>query len=271
MVYTLKHLYYILRSSQQEIDAVIKEIDSYYYYSEKPKKKYGNNQQEGGVVKYRKLYPSYGQLKKLQRRLNSFLYQHIEFPDYAYGSVRGKNNILNALAHRHNKYFFSVDIKDFFLNINHHMVFKMYRDHDFSPTVSHILTKLTTFKGALQQGPPTSPIIANLVFIRTGLQLQQLAAIHNVTFTAYLDDSVFSSKENFEFLVPEILKLIKKDRFYVNNKKISYKKITSEVTGIFIDKNGMLKVNSIINERAKTNSFTKQYVKRVRMASANTG
>src|SRR5690348_4575691 len=107
MIHTPKYLYYVLRSSEQEIDKIINDIDNYYYYFEKPKKKYGNDQQEKGKIKYRKLYPSCKELKKIQRRLNSFLQQNAKLPNYVYGPTRRRNNILNASVHRYNKYFFS--------------------------------------------------------------------------------------------------------------------------------------------------------------------
>lgn len=267
MIYTLKHLYYALRSSESEIKNVIENIDSYYRYLQRPKKKYGSNQTEKGSVKYRQLYPSRGKLKRIQQQFNFFLQQNIDFPEYAYGSIHGRNNILNAAIHRNNKHFFSVDMKNFFSYINHHQVFEMFRRNNFSPDVSHILTKLTTYKGGLPQGAPTSPIIANLVFVETGIKLLEIANRNKLTFTSYLDDLEFSSQQDFKFLIPEILLEIKRGGFYINHKKVSYKSINPEITGLFIDRNAQLIVNSIISNRAKENPFTKQYVKRVRTVS----
>jgi hypothetical protein len=72
------------------------------------------------------------------------------------------------------------DMKNFFPYISHHQVFEVFRRNDFSPDVSHILTKLTTYKEGLPQGAPTSPIIANLVFIQTGIKLLEIANRNNL-------------------------------------------------------------------------------------------
>jgi len=167
MINTLKHLSYILGSSAKELLYIIANIDQYYYNHQLPKKKYGEDQRdEKGNIKLRNLCISRYPLKRIQKRIHSFLLQ-IKLPEYAYGSIIGKNNILNARQHINNKYFFSADLKDFFPNITHHQVFRMFMKNNFSPPVSRILTQLTTYKGGLPQGPPSSPIIANLVFVKT--------------------------------------------------------------------------------------------------------
>lgn len=270
MIHTLKYLHYVLKSSDEEIYTILNNIDDFYYYLRTPKKKYGEYQQEKGKIRYRELYPSKGSLKEIQEKLNSFLQKKIDMPDYVYGSTKGRNNILNALAHRHNKYFFSIDMKNFFPYITHHQVFKTFRQFNFSPTVAHTITKLVTFKGSLPQGTPTSPVIANLVFAQTGSKLVTLAKQHNLAFTSFLDDLEFSSKTDFKFLLPEILEEIKLGGFYINHKKVSYKQKLPEITGLLIDSDSNLTVNSIITQRAKSNPFTMEYVRRVKLASKRT-
>ena len=224
--------------------------------------KYGRFQRDDkGEIKKRDLYPAIGSLEKIQNRLYRFL-QQIELPSYAYGSVKAKDNIQNALQHRHNKYFLSVDLKNFFPNITHRQIFHMFRCRGFSPDVSQLLTKLTTYKGGLLQGPATSPVLANLVFVDTGMKLQQIAEKYNLTFTAYLDDLTFSSKSDFKHVISDILKEIQMSGFILNHKKIKYKTYFPEVTGIFIYK-GALLVHPDTLYRAMVNSRTKDYIKRV--------
>src|SRR5580700_7202556 len=143
MIRTDKHLAYTLGSTVRMLDEITSNIGKYYYYKEEPKTKYGIYQHEkNGAIKYRKLYPSVYPLKKIQQNIHSFL-QEIELPEYAYGSVVGKSNVLNAAKHIGNKYFLTVDLKNFFSYISHHQVFKMFRERRFSHSVSRTLTKLT--------------------------------------------------------------------------------------------------------------------------------
>lgn len=268
MITKPKHLYYALRSCKEELQNLTENIDSYYYYFKKANRKYGKIQEDNSVPCDRHLYPSLGRLKQMQERINILL-QQVKLPEYVYSSAKGKNNIDNALAHWGNKYFLAVDLKNFFPNITHHQVFQMFSYYGFSPTASHSLTKLTTYKGTLPQGVPTSPSIANLVFTQTGLQLNELAKNNNITFTTFLDDLEFCSLSDFKNLIPEILQKIKSGGFYLHHKKINYKEKRPEITGLLITDKG-LTVNSIIRKRAKINPFTKHYLTRVKEAAQPT-
>ena len=260
MIKTLKHLSYTLGVSEQEFAYIITNIDRYYYNYKQPKKKYGEYQRdEKKNVKFRNLCISRYPLKRIQKRIHDLLLQ-IALPAYAFGSVKGKNNILNAREHINNKHFFSVDLKDFFSNINHHQVFRMFTQNNFSPTVSRILTQLTTYKGSLPQGPPSSPIIANLVFVETGNQLKASAKEHSIIFTNFVDDLNFSSKWDFKLITQNLIKIIKSGGFYINQKKVSYKVSRPEVTGTIIRQNKLWPIAQM-KERAKTNPRIAAYIR----------
>ena len=80
------------------------------------------------------------------------------------------------------------------------MVYNTLVEKGFSPDVASVITKLTTFKGHLPQGAPTSTTLANLVFLPTGLKLNEIAKQHNLRFTIFVDDVTFSSHNDFKHL-----------------------------------------------------------------------
>jgi RNA-directed DNA polymerase len=266
MINTNKHLAHELKSSREELYGIPNEIDSYYYSKIQPKEKYGSYQvDEKGRLRYRKLCVSHTHLKKLQEKINKLL-QKIELPDYVFGSVKERSNILNARQHINSRYFFSVDLKNFFPNISHHQVFDMFRKNKFSPSVSRILTQLTTYKGDLPQGPPTSPLIANLVFVETGKRLLDPIRGHEIIFTTYLDDLTFSSRKDFKFLIPTLLQIIKQGGFILNHKKISYKVDKAEVTGVVIYQNKLWPTIEI-KEKALDHPQVVPYIKSIYKAN----
>ncbi len=266
MINTIKHLAYALRCSEHEIIYVASHSNEYYYHLRKPKKKYGEDQiNPDGTPRHRELYPSKKSLKKIQERIAVQL-QKIPLADYQYGSEKGKSNIDNALTHIYGKYFLNIDLRNFFSGITHHQVFHMLRGYKFSPTVARLLTQLTTYHGSLSQGAPSSPIIANLVFMQTGDRLNTIATEHNLTFTTYLDDLIFSSKFDFKGLLPSILTTVKSGRFHLNHRKISYRIYKPEVTGIFIQNERMF-VNDILKKNASKKNLTKRYIDRIETAN----
>src|SRR5258705_3786226 len=136
----------------------------------------------------------------------------------------------------------------------------MFRQNNFSPTVSKILTQLTTYKGGLPQGPPSSPIIANLVFIKTGNQLNNVVKNYSIIFTSFLDDLSFSSKKDFKALTQNLIEIIKSNGFYINHKKVNYKVSRPELTGTIIHQNKLWPIAQM-KERAKTNPYVFAYIK----------
>lgn len=264
MIKTKKHLAFVLKVQQYEFDNIISNIDNYYYEKEKikinedgkPKVDKNNN------PKKRIINPSINRLKQIQKRIQKNILLTIELPDYAFGSVKKRDSIRNAKMHKGKKHKLKTDLRDFFPSINHKRVFAMFRTFNFSPTVSRILTQLTTYKGRLPQGAPTSPTIANLVFIKTGKKLQKFAKENKITFTSYIDDLVFSSPIDFKNNSKLILDIIKSDGFRICYDKTSYGTKTV-VTGLYPKQNYLELTESfkkkLINLKDKTSEQIKGF------------
>lgn len=253
MINTVKHLSWVLKTNQKEIYTIINSIDNFYREKRElkvdkfkiPKLKNGNKQ-------YRVLNPSIKRLKVIQKRIQKNILNKIDYPDYAFGAIKGKDNILNAKQHKGKKYKFTTDLTKFFPSINHKMVFKMFRGFDFSPTVSSILTKLTTYKGKVPQGAPTSSSIANLVFIKTGNRLNDMSKKENITFTSFVDDLTFSSPDDFKDRTNKIIDIINDGGFKISHKKTFYSR-NPNITGLITMNNHLMLPKSFMkkyNERA---------------------
>lgn len=181
-------------------------------------------------------------MKTIQKRINAYLVEHIKMPSYAFGGVKGKDNIQNARFHKGQKYVFQSDLKDFFPFITNKMVYAMFVENGFSPDVASLLTKLTTFKGHLPQGSPTSTTIANLVFMPVGNEIQSIAEREGLRFTTFVDDVTISSQQDFKGIVPEIVERIQPEvprGFKISHGKTSYKSGITEITGVKMLNNSM--------------------------------
>ncbi len=238
MIKTTKHLSFVLKVEFSEIETIIKNIDSFYYQKEELKKdKAGNPKIKNGQIQKRILNPSIRRLKVIQKRINKNILQKLEIPDYAYGGIKGRDNLQNAKKHQGKKYNFTTDLRNFFPSINNKQVFEMFLSFNFSPTVAHYLTKLTTFKGKLPQGAPTSSIVSNLVFIKTGRKLEQFAKENQITFTSLIDDLTFSAPIDFKHKAGFIIDTIISDGFKISHNKTFYKTKNPIVTGLVVKNN----------------------------------
>jgi RNA-directed DNA polymerase len=240
MILTLKHLAYELKVDFSEIETILQGIDKFYYEKVEIKKdKNGQPKIKNGVIQQRVLNPSIARLKIIQKRIQRNILTKLQMPGYAYGAVKGKDNVTNAKKHQGKKYIFTTDLKSFFPSINHRRVFEMYRSFDFSPTVARVLTQLTTYKGRLPQGAPTSPTIANLVFIKTGKKLELFAQENKLTFTSFIDDLTFSAPIDFKHRAQVIIKTIQEDGFKISHNKTNFKTKMPIVTGVVVKNNSL--------------------------------
>ncbi|WP_313189268.1 reverse transcriptase family protein [Sphingobacterium sp.] len=244
----------ILSTDQNKVDSILRNLDRYYYLKSTPKLDKNGNQvfDKHNQPRSRDIYPSIGQLKKVQKSILHKILSCISLPKYAFGGVKKKDNILNAKMHQGSKFFFNTDLRGYYPGITNSQVNDMFIKYKFTPSIASLLTKLTTYKGSLPQGTHTSPYIANLVFTEVGNKLQAFANQNELTFTTFVDDITFSSKKDFKHLIPEIIKIITIDGFRISHNKTFYQTNNPKVTQIIVKNNG-LKLDSAY--RIKIESF----------------
>lgn len=106
MITNEKYLLHVLGVDKGQLDDLLTHLEDYYYSFEKTKinKITGNPQKNAdGEIATRQINSSKGKLKKVQIRLYNFMLKQVEIPQYAYGGVKGKNNVRNARFHQGNK------------------------------------------------------------------------------------------------------------------------------------------------------------------------
>lgn len=238
---------YVLHKDEARVKYIAEHSNEFYteFYRYKTDK-YGNKKKNKPkyLAKYgeywtRVINPPKEELKEIQKRINNYLVENVGMPSYAFGGIKGKDNIRNARYHKGQKYVFQTDLKDFFPHITHKMVYEMYVRVGFSHDVASLLTKLTTYEGHLPQGAPTSTTIANLVFMPIGMILQTIADREELRFTTFVDDVTMSSQTDFKHVVPEIVETIIAGGFKISQGKTTYKSGITEITGVKMLNNSM--------------------------------
>lgn len=196
------------------------------FYSEWQKVKESN-----GKKKVRVINPSKAILKLLQERINKNVFSQIKYPVYVQGGVKNRSNITNASLHKGNKFKFTTDIKSFFPSVTPTLAYKGLKQLGVSPNVAKTLTELTTFKGKVPQGAPTSTHIANIAFLSIDKVINDYCIANALTYSRFIDDITISSKIDFKSNLPIILNFITENGFRISNKKTHYRHIL-DITGI---------------------------------------
>lgn len=190
-------------------------------------------------------------LKRLQKKINSRIFENVKYPTYLQGGIKDENNkrdyVENARIHSKSKpnHLIGLDIKSFYDNIKTDKIHDIYKYFfKFPNEVSDVLTQLTTYKGKLPQGACTSSYLANLVFFNSEYSLVSYFRKMGVTYTRLLDDVTLSSpkllsEQQIGEAIKKVVALFKKYNLKHNNKKTSIEKNKNlkngfQVTGLWV-------------------------------------
>ncbi|MBI5840551.1 MAG: RNA-directed DNA polymerase [Chloroflexi bacterium] len=189
--------------------------------------------------KIREICDPSNKLKKVQRLINKQILQKIPLPGSLYGSVMGKSPKINAEQHKGKPFVYGLDIKDFYPSIHFTRVQKLLLSLGYSSDVASLLTRLTTYKGSLAQGFPTSSTLANLILAPITPRIQKLCNQHRITFTFYQDDLTISGGYRIPNLVNLFTLIMKQEGFTLHHlpkkKRPMPRTGKQEVTGYVIN------------------------------------
>jgi RNA-directed DNA polymerase len=101
--------------------------------------------------------------KKLQRAINSRLLSRLAVHPNCLGFRRGKSIVSHAQVHAGQLVVIRLDVVDFFPSTSSQRVEQYFRRIGWNKAAAALLAKLTTYKGGLPQGAPTSPALSNVV------------------------------------------------------------------------------------------------------------
>ena len=224
-------------------------------------RRYKIPKKKGGT---REIYAPAKELMKVQKRLNYFLqaYYLIMKPACSHGFVMNysgeierSNIVRNALPHTNKKHVLNIDLKDFFPSIKAHRVKNLFLSHlfQFDENIATALALLTTYKGELPAGAPSSPIISNFICYEMDKEMQNFCTRNQLTYTRYADDLTFSSAFVIgNDLLHDIISIINKNGFTINEKKLrlANKNSRQTVTGLVVNEKVNVNRKLIRNVRA---------------------
>jgi len=252
--------------------ANILEIDvkvlNYYLYSSINYKKFQIPKKDNS---FRTIHTPSSNIKIIQKKL-LYIFNLVFNPhENAFGFIKNKNIVDNALNHTNKKYILNIDLKDFFTTIHFGRIYGYFQNHyNFNKEVSTIISKLVTVeekgKTFLPQGAPTSPIISNMIAYKLDTEINKYITKFEAKYTRYADDITISSnsitfpkqiafKDHFGdvWLHSKLTKIIKDNGFTTNYLKVRLRnyKQRQEVTGLLVNtKNPNVYHKYITNIRA---------------------
>lgn len=176
--------------SSDELHEIIKcgSLEPHFTYT-----RYRKPKSSGG---WREIAEPNPQLKNIQRLIAR---KHLEAErphPAAVAYQTGKSTADHARPHAGASVVVTADVRDFFPSTRAERVEEWWRER-VGDGSARLLALLTTDRGALPQGAPTSPALSNLVNVELDERLARHAAGAGARYTRYCDDLAFSWPHGF--------------------------------------------------------------------------
>lgn len=157
-------------------------------------------------------------LMTLQRSLYGRLLRYLPTHD-AVHSRPSRGVISNATAHLGRAYVSLRDIANCFPSISSHAVRRALEGAGFDPAAAALVTRLCTAANELPQGPPTSPMLLNLVLAPVDAAIASLSDGAGATYTRYADDIAVSADTPLGQVLRQVEFILKSHGFRINGRK----------------------------------------------------
>ncbi len=260
------------------------------------------------VYRLNTLHAGYEGIFKTQERLIHEFLSHIPISTVAKAYVPEKSYLDFLEPHKNNYYFVRLDLKNFFHSISIPLIksnFKVYFENQFvdenkTQSLLDAFINLVTYTVPLDfknetfsetcilpMGFKTSPVISNIIFRKLDILIEDYCSQHNIIYTRYADDMLFSSKTNNEAyksqfekifnpqakpkagyihsdrFLEEISYLVRIDGFKINKRKTIKEKHTLSLNGYTIEGSNYSDVQGSIRVSNKKTKIISQLIHEV--------
>ncbi len=147
--------------------------------------------------------------RRVQRTILRRLLARLPVHAAATGFEPGKSIVDNARPHAGRAVVIRMDVRDFFGTTRAKRISQYFRAIGWNRDTAELLTRLTTYGGALPQGAPTSPRLSNLVNYHLDARLSGLARRFGAAYTRYADDLTFSLERDDRESVHALVRIAK--------------------------------------------------------------
>ena len=171
---------------------------------------------------------------------------------------RGKSTADQVWAHVGADVLVTADVQDFFPSTREWRVENWWRERVEDDDLARLLTLLTTERGGLPQGAPTSPALSNLVNRELDVRLTQRADLAGgARYTRYCDDLAFSWRgseppSDFETGVRTLLLEFGYTLHAEKGWRVQYRRDEPELVGVILTRRGRVRLPDAMHEAMRT-------------------
>ena len=218
-VFTLRHLAHEADADYGLLRAIVRRsiVDPYRVFRIRKRPSYP------GEKRFRMITVPEPHLMRTQRWITRNILAFVRPHTASVAFSRDDSIRAAAELHCSAKWLIKLNVRNFFESISEINVYRVFRQLGYQPLIAFEMTRLCTRVGAptslrlterwrsdlgrrpviaayqatrmghLPQGAPSSPMLANLAVRALDIETTQIAARHDLTFTRYADDLIFST------------------------------------------------------------------------------
>ncbi|MHC4916602.1 MAG: reverse transcriptase family protein [Planctomycetota bacterium] len=177
------------------------------------------------------------ELKAVQRKLLRRLIRLLPVSRHAHGFVPRRSPVTAARPHVGKEWVVTFDVRDFFPSVRSRAVREAAAELGLSGGDGRLLVRLTTLRGRLPQGAPTSPALANVAFSECDARLAGLASSLGLAYTRYADDLAFSGDRRAGRLQSSVSGILRENGFRLAAEKtrVMPRSRRQEVCGLVVN------------------------------------
>ena len=208
---TVKALAELMRIDSRRLSVLASRPERFYQKYRIPKRRGG----------WRQIYSPNKELKAVQAWILRNILDKLSTSPYATAYVKRRGLLDNVSPHMNNRYFLSVDIRNFFPSVGALRVRQLFQTLGYSKLAANKLGRLCSYFSVLPQGAVTSPALSNLICLRLDRRLAGLVSRRNVVFTRYADDITFSTNNRNALprLLPSVYRILRDESFEPHKEK----------------------------------------------------
>lgn len=177
-------------------------------------------------------------LKGLQSWILVHILNKLSVSEACKGFEAGSSTKDNAIPHIGANNMLSLDLKDFFPTVKRNQVYNIFKALGYNNVMCAMFTNICSFQGALPQGSPCSPKLANLSASSLDVRIKGYVEKRGIKYTRYADDLTFSGMhpEQLVKILPMVKHIIREENFEINPEKtrVAGASKAKSVTGLIV-------------------------------------
>ena len=206
---TVEELAALIRIDARQLSVLAMRPERFY-------RKYRIRKRRGG---WRQVHSPSKELKAVQAWVLRRILDKLSTSPYTTAYVKGRRLLDNVTPHISNRYFLSVDVRNFFPSVRSFEVRRLFDALGYSPLAAdRAEAPLLHTSVDFPQGAVTSPALSNLICLRLDRRLAGLCSRRNIVFTRYADDITFSTNNRNALprLLPSVYRILRDEGFEPN-------------------------------------------------------